>query len=62
METAVFVDKDLLEHMKTNFPTNTEKEVIQVVLAMVNAVRSESINNYYSFRLYVSNFPGSITV
>lgn len=38
METAVFVDQDLLRVMKTNFPKDTEEQVIKVVLAMVNAV------------------------
>ncbi|CAH1169956.1 unnamed protein product, partial [Phaedon cochleariae] len=39
VETAVFVDKDLFEHMKTNFPVNTERELIRFVLAMINAVQ-----------------------
>ncbi|XP_050512535.1 A disintegrin and metalloproteinase with thrombospondin motifs adt-1-like [Diabrotica virgifera virgifera] len=39
VETAVFVDKDLFEHMKTNFPYETEREVIRFVLAMINAVQ-----------------------
>lgn len=38
VETAVFVDKDLFEHMKTNFPVETERELIRFVLAMINAV------------------------
>lgn len=38
VETAVFVDQDLLRVMKTNFPKDTEEQVIKVVLAMVNAV------------------------
>lgn len=38
VETAVFVDKDLFDHMKTNFPVETEREVIRFVLAMINAV------------------------
>jgi hypothetical protein len=40
VETAVFVDKDLFEHMKTNFPVDTERELIRFVLAMINAVSS----------------------
>lgn len=40
VETAVFVDKDLFEHMKTNFPSDTERELIRFVLAMINAVCS----------------------
>ncbi|XP_068894503.1 A disintegrin and metalloproteinase with thrombospondin motifs adt-1-like isoform X3 [Tenebrio molitor] len=39
VETAVFVDKDLFEHMKTNFPVDTERELIRFVLAMINAVQ-----------------------
>ena len=38
IEIAVFVDKDLFNHMKTTFPENTEKELIRFVLALVNAV------------------------
>ncbi|CAG9762316.1 unnamed protein product [Ceutorhynchus assimilis] len=39
VETAVFVDRDLFEHMKTNFPADTEREIIRFVLAMINAVQ-----------------------
>lgn len=38
VETAVFVDRDLFEHMKTNYPVETERELIRFVLAMINAV------------------------
>jgi hypothetical protein len=38
VETAVFVDKDLYQHMALNFPTDTERELVRVVLAMINAV------------------------
>lgn len=38
VETAVFVDKDLFEHMSTNYPEETERELIRFVLAMINAV------------------------
>lgn len=38
VETAVFVDRDLFDHMKTNFPTDTDRELIRFVLAMINAV------------------------
>ncbi|KAK7595026.1 hypothetical protein V9T40_001459 [Parthenolecanium corni] len=38
VETAVFVDKDLYNHMITTFPVNTEKELIRFVLALINAV------------------------
>ncbi|KAJ9585414.1 hypothetical protein L9F63_002797, partial [Diploptera punctata] len=39
VETAVFVDKDLFHHMALNFPTDTERELVRVVLAMINAVQ-----------------------
>nr|CAD7427841.1 unnamed protein product [Timema monikensis] len=39
VETAVFVDKDLFRHMGLNFPTDTERELVRVVLAMINAVQ-----------------------
>jgi len=38
VEIAVFIDKDLFNHMTTTFPENTEKELIRFVLALVNAV------------------------
>lgn len=38
VETAVFVDRDLFDHMKTNYPIDTERELIRFVLAMINAV------------------------
>lgn len=41
VETAVFVDKDLFDHMKSNFPTDTERELIRFVLAMINAVSNK---------------------
>lgn len=44
VETAVFVDKDLYQHMALNFPTDTERELVRVVLAMINAV-SHSLTN-----------------
>ncbi|PNF35840.1 hypothetical protein B7P43_G09399 [Cryptotermes secundus] len=39
VETAVFIDKDLYQHMALNFPTDTERELVRVVLAMINAVQ-----------------------
>ncbi|XP_045481420.1 A disintegrin and metalloproteinase with thrombospondin motifs adt-1-like isoform X2 [Harmonia axyridis] len=39
VETAVFVDRDLFDHMRNNFPVDTERELIRFVLAMVNAVQ-----------------------
>lgn len=38
IETAVFVDHDLFRHMTSNFPINTERQLLRFVLAMVNAV------------------------
>lgn len=38
VETAVFVDRDLFDHMKINFPVDTDRELIRFVLAMINAV------------------------
>jgi hypothetical protein len=38
VETAVFIDKDLYHHMALNFPADTERELVRVVLAMINAV------------------------
>jgi hypothetical protein len=42
VETAVFVDKDLYQHMALNFPADTERELVRVVLAMINAVSQYS--------------------
>ncbi|KAF5283864.1 hypothetical protein FQA39_LY04684 [Lamprigera yunnana] len=39
VETAVFVDPDLFDHMKSNYPIDTERELIRFVLAMINAVQ-----------------------
>ncbi|XP_068083520.1 A disintegrin and metalloproteinase with thrombospondin motifs adt-1 [Anabrus simplex] len=39
VETAVFIDRDLFQHMTINFPTDTERELVRVVLAMINAVQ-----------------------
>jgi hypothetical protein len=44
VETAVFIDKDLYQHMALNFPTDTERELVRVVLAMINAVSQYSIH------------------
>lgn len=38
LEIAIFVDQDLYRLMAVNFESNTEKEIIRFVLAMVNAV------------------------
>lgn len=43
VETAVFVDRDLFDHMKSNFPVDTERELIRFVLAMINAVSCCSV-------------------
>ncbi|KAB0803859.1 hypothetical protein PPYR_00829 [Photinus pyralis] len=39
VETAVFVDRDLFDHMQSNYPVDTERELIRFVLAMINAVQ-----------------------
>ncbi|KAF2369048.1 Peptidase M12B ADAM/reprolysin [Trinorchestia longiramus] len=39
VETAVFVDKDLARHMENYFPRDSQEQLVQVVLAMVNAVQ-----------------------
>lgn len=51
VETAVFIDKDLYQHMALNFPADTERELVRVVLAMINAVSLQSSHscNYFSF-------------
>lgn len=38
LEIAIFVDQDLYKLMAVSFKSNTEKEIIRFVLAMVNAV------------------------
>ncbi|XP_050521162.1 A disintegrin and metalloproteinase with thrombospondin motifs adt-1-like isoform X2 [Daktulosphaira vitifoliae] len=38
LEIAIFVDQDLYRLMAVSFESNTEKEVIRFVLAMINAV------------------------
>jgi len=57
VETAVFIDKDLYQHMALNFPADTERELLRVVLAMINAVSlqsSHSCNYFVFFFLYLS--------
>lgn len=38
VELAIFIDRDLYRIMSENFPVDTEEHIIQVVLAMINAV------------------------
>ena len=38
IELAIFIDRDLFKIMSENFPVDTEEHIIQVVLAMINAV------------------------
>ena len=38
VELAIFIDQDLFKLMAENFPIDTEEHIIQVVLAMINAV------------------------
>lgn len=53
IEIAVFVDKDLTEHMKTNFPDDTEKELVRFVLAMVNAVSNYILSALKRIKYYI---------
>lgn len=46
IETAVFVDRDLLRYMQTVFPTDTERHLLRFVLAMFNAVRKPLIQRH----------------
>lgn len=39
VETAIFVDRDLFQHMARNFPENTEEHLMRFILAMVNGVQ-----------------------
>lgn len=39
IELAIFIDRDLFKLMEENFPEDTEEHIIQVVLAMINAVQ-----------------------
>ncbi|XP_062544375.1 A disintegrin and metalloproteinase with thrombospondin motifs adt-1 isoform X2 [Armigeres subalbatus] len=39
VETAIFIDKDLYQHMSKNFPKDTEAHLIRFVLAMINGVQ-----------------------
>ena len=39
IELAIFIDRDLFKIMAENFPLDTEEHIIQVVLAMINAVK-----------------------
>lgn len=60
IETAVFVDRDLFDHMKSNFPADTERELIRFVLAMINAVSEKmQLNvdlfnfNFFRFKCFI---------
>jgi hypothetical protein len=55
VETAVFIDKDLYQHMTLNFPADTERELVRVVLAMINAVSYHSIHST-GLELYISPY------
>ncbi|XP_026469450.1 A disintegrin and metalloproteinase with thrombospondin motifs adt-2-like [Ctenocephalides felis] len=39
VETAVFIDRELYQHMSANYPKNTERELLRFVLAMINGVQ-----------------------
>ena len=38
IEMAIFIDRELFKIMQENFPVDTEEHIIQVVIAMINAV------------------------
>ena len=50
VELAIFIDRDLFKIMSENFPVDTEEHIIQVVLAMINAV---SILSRYKSIVYL---------
>ena len=50
IELAIFIDRDLFKIMSENFPVDTEEHIIQVVLAMINAV---SILSRYKSIIYL---------
>ena len=50
IELAIFIDRDLFKIMSENFPLDTEEHIIQVVLAMINAV---SILSRYKSIIYL---------
>ena len=62
VETAVFIDKDLYQHMALNFPADTERELVRVVLAMINAVSLQwSYScNYFSFLFFLISLLGQV--
>lgn len=62
VETAVFVDKDLFEHMKNNFPANADRELIRFVLAMINAVRTFTFANYVRVNYVLHRYNYYITI
>ena len=49
VELAIFIDQDLFKLMAENFPIDTEEHIIQVVLAMINAVSAISKYFYHNF-------------
>ena len=49
IELAIFIDRDLFKIMAENFPLDTEEHIIQVVLAMINAVRFIRMNVFSLF-------------
>ena len=49
IELAIFIDRDLFKIMAENFPLDTEEHIIQVVLAMINAVSFNRMNVFSLF-------------
>ena len=54
IELAIFIDRDLFKIMAENFPLDTEEHIIQVVLAMINAVRFIRMNVFFCLFLVQS--------
>ena len=65
IELAIFIDRDLFKIMSENFPVDTEEHIIQVVLAMINAVsilsRDKSII-YLDMARTIKLISGAITL
>ena len=48
IEMAIFIDHELFKIMQENFPVDTEEHIIQVVLAMINAVKFYWLANVHN--------------
>ena len=56
VELAIFIDQDLFKLMAENFPIDTEEHIIQVVLAMINAVSAISKYFHNFSKCFCQNF------